>query len=658
MVEGPTEEWLARDARRRRRFRRWALFGALALIVGALAAASSFMVAQAHRAAIACSNRFYDHPSAETSCRAAHAWLLIPRLVPWQRKAALAELGRVEWNEALRALDYSTSVAPDEKRLHRAARSLAALHKNEPTWKSGRKPSVLFELRNVGANAEIIRYAALARDISSRRQVLRAMLTRGDLAAAAAFAEKTDGVDDTNYAARRLHLEGGAVLCLTGKTKAGLAALGRAETIHHHFHTFPFREARLARAACGEQVDPDPSALDASDLWSFQLGGKLSGRRLEDRVLGRAQAHRIPPGAAVPFVAEAIAEREHTVRELLELTAALLPGFPGRSVLSPWLAEELSSIGAPDPSRDEKAAEQLESAAASTQPRVDGGGASPAAPTLPDDDLDAGVQRRAYKLRGSPSTSLKWAAWGFWIEATRIRGYQRQGKQALADARHALALRPGADTLARVVPALMRSGQLTATQSLLSASHDTAKPLDRAVLDLARTLIAMHERRWHDARAIAHKLQTSASLGNAARYLELAAAVLAKDGAPLPRLQVPHESGDPRVLWGDVFNATTDQRASARYHMRTLSLSTEARPAELLVLGRAVQKGSVEVWLDRELWGGPAYGNFLLAMRARAEAARWRGDAGSAQLWNQRAARVEKLLHNPRRRLLAKIAGL
>jgi hypothetical protein len=44
--------------------------------------------------------------------------------------------------------------------------------------------------------------------------------------------------------------------------------------------------------------------------------------------------------------------------------------------------------------------------------------------------------------------------------------------------------------------------------------------------------------------------------------------------------------------------------------------------------------------------------------RARAEAARWRGDAAAAQLWQARAATLQGLVKTPRDLVLAAEAGL
>jgi hypothetical protein len=55
-----------------------------------------------------------------------------------------------------------------------------------------------------------------------------------------------------------------------------------------------------------------------------------------------------------------------------------------------------------------------------------------------------------------------------------------------------------------------------------------------------------------------------------------------------------------------------------------------------------------------------AYRTFhgINGLRARVEAARWRGDVAAAKRWEARAVALERHFSTPREALLARIAGL
>jgi hypothetical protein len=68
-------------------------------------------------------------------------------------------------------------------------------------------------------------------------------------------------------------------------------------------------------------------------------------------------------------------------------------------------------------------------------------------------------------------------------------------------------------------------------------------------------------------------------------------------------------------------------------------------------------EASVEVWLDR-VFQDVHREQPIRAMLARAECARWRGDAASERLWRDRAARLTKLIDGYPRALLAHLVEL
>lgn len=90
---------------------------------------------------------------------------------------------------------------------------------------------------------------------------------------------------------------------------------------------------------------------------------------------------------------------------------------------------------------------------------------------------------------------------------------------------------------------------------------------------------------------------------------------------------------------------------------------TEGRAAfheglRVFVAGKATSPDGAEVWLDKIAYAYNPMRRGIPSMRARAEAARWRGDSKAEAEWLARAAAIEKLLADPRKLALAKLAGL
>jgi uncharacterized protein HemY len=69
------------------------------------------------------------------------------------------------------------------------------------------------------------------------------------------------------------------------------------------------------------------------------------------------------------------------------------------------------------------------------------------------------------------------------------------------------------------------------------------------------------------------------------------------------------------------------------------------------------ESADVEVWLDR-LFDEEHKSQPVRAMLARAEVARWRGDAAAEERWLERAARMRALVRDYPTMLLAHLADL
>jgi hypothetical protein len=81
-------------------------------------------------------------------------------------------------------------------------------------------------------------------------------------------------------------------------------------------------------------------------------------------------------------------------------------------------------------------------------------------------------------------------------------------------------------------------------------------------------------------------------------------------------------------------------------------------PAVMYIVGRTVPPSTdVDVWLDR-IFDAEHRRQPVRTMRARAEAARWRGDGDAAHEWQTRAAVMTRLVEDYPTALLAHVAGL
>jgi hypothetical protein len=194
-----------------------------------------------------------------------------------------------------------------------------------------------------------------------------------------------------------------------------------------------------------------------------------------------------------------------------------------------------------------------------------------------------------------------------------------------------------------------------------------------ALLDLAaRRFDAAHEaakRAREHASAAAKNVRpgplsehTTKALHAAAAWTLLATSLLTKRPADAPRISTPDIYERPATDWAAVVAAGAAARREVRFRMHTLELGLgeqAALPAVIHVLREAASDGrDPDVWIDAVFPLYDARLNGITGMRARAEAARWRGDTDAARRWDERAAALEERASNPRRALLARLAGL
>jgi hypothetical protein len=577
----------------------------------------------------ACSNRDYeDRPAVDESCDSS-GWLWLPKLVPWKRKAALEREISIQRNVAGRALKLATSFRPDAAARARAADAAALVYRREREDATAPASEGLSALLALEGDADgIRRHSAVANTALSANNVLRALLYTGDLEAAVAFARARPRLVAEDQAARDLYFTEGVLLCLAKDQPAGVKSLREAERVHGQFQALPYAEGRIARAACGDGVTPgvDDPARDA--IRSFASKG--------------VPLEKESPS---PFVVAALLAREPTPEEALVLLASI-PRVPwiGMAPL-PWSSKLASaSLVASypvllDPERHEKAAALLEKLAGSAT--------------------------------GEAPAELRHHSRGLLLEAASGWSAQGNAERTEAAAARAHALAPSAETAVLATPSLLGVGSFARAGTLLSTTErGEASPSTRALLSAFEAQIFAHFERWKEARiaaetglATAKELRSSdlaLPITEGLRWLLLAIALRTGDVASAPALLTPEiYERDPRA-WHDLIALPEPERAILRWRMRTVEIGSLpiSLPAQMFVIGEAARGSDVEVWLDhalgifdRRLAGAPA-------LRARAEAARYRGDAKAEADYLARAGRLEKLLGDPRQRALGSLIGL
>lgn len=673
--ESPDEylERLQRGARRRRRI--FLAVVTAAILASSVAYAPGWCIERAANSYAACSNRDYeDRPQLDTSCDST-AWLILPKLVPWKRKAALDEEISIQRSVASRRFKQATSFQPDRAARARAADELAAVYRKERDNASSPASEGLVSILALEGDAEAVRrHSEVANTPSGVNNVMRALFAIADLDAAIAFAKAPPALVKEEYASRDMFLARGALLCLGGDSEAGGRALREAERVHAGFHTFPYYEARIARAACGESVVGERDDLDREPLLTFAIGTRLKGKALDARLIEEWHDHfTISRQAASPFVAAALAERERSLDDSIALVSAVerIP-FLGMAPV-PWTSRGASVgllSGEPillDPERHERAAERLEGLLATA---------------LEEESDDKAIEARVAKLpihtsdryrtyRAKPKEVLGHFARGFWLEAAAARSGLGDAAHAERDIERARTLGNEGETVVFAAPILMSIGRFARANELLErvSNQPGIDNTTRALLDALHAETLAHDRKWkaalekaQNALQRAEKLESHVGepLAMSIRWLVLALAFETNDLSAAPPVRTPEIYEKEPMSWTDLVAMPDPDRATARWRMRGVDIGglPIALPAQMFVIGQAARGLDIEVWLDqqlgvfdRRLTGAPA-------LRARAEAARLRGDDGAEAEWIGRAESLEKRFSDPRRRVLGSLLGL
>jgi hypothetical protein len=113
--------------------------------------------------------------------------------------------------------------------------------------------------------------------------------------------------------------------------------------------------------------------------------------------------------------------------------------------------------------------------------------------------------------------------------------------------------------------------------------------------------------------------------------------------------------------WSAARAAPPDQRRAHRYAaLRRRGDAPPALAAYMVVAGELLgeREGDAELWLDAFLAMDARRFSYRHYLFARAEAARWRGDAASASLWRRRYEALQALAAHPARAEVARYLGI
>ncbi|CAN5817419.1 hypothetical protein BH09MYX1_BH09MYX1_43160 [soil metagenome] len=665
------DDYMRIMAARSRRRRRIAVRVLGVLAFGALLVwGPGWMIERARESYGSCSNADYDEaPNPKTDCTGGKTWLLFPKIVPWKRGEALKESRTIDRLAAGRALTMATVVVCDEDAQARAIAKLARMRTDPDQALAADAFSSILSVD--GAAWRIGAERSTLDSAFSQNRFLEATVQHGPLDDAIAFARTPPPVLVEDYDSRDLFFRRGALLCLAGRETEGRAAFHEAIRVNAKFHPFPFAEARVGLAACGEVLESRSEDSDHSALLSYQIGTRLAGATLDTEILGSPLAiHTYSHSDTVPFVAAAIVERDRPVDATLKILGGLTP-LSGSSISPwPWSTIDQTAPLLDDPVSDETAAEKLEALAKTARES-----------TTPIDaellyalPFDVSVRERYAKIMATPAATLREASRRFWLEAAVARARMGQCDRSETDGRRVLSMGATGEERLYVAAAWLRCGHFEAAGEI--ATEALGEPLLRALLFASIRVQALaHAGKLDEALTLAKGTATRAAgiqrssdpiaqlfddgVGVAAGidWLVLALALHKGDSSGAPSIEVSAMLGSEKTNWRDLIARPEAQRAAFRFVMADVSGSahSSARPAELFVIGKATD-GNAEVWLDKTSRSG--LGPAIPAMRARAEAARWRGDAKAEADWLARATAAEKLITDGRKLTLAKLAGL
>jgi hypothetical protein len=604
-------------------------------------------IEQAEKEWVDCENELFES-GVRADCRHT-GWLVLPKLLPWTRGDARKLASNMAYDHAEDQLKIAAMLDLDAAARDRAARELVDAAHAEPA------PHIVFttssRLRYGGAEAVLVERAADLDPGYERVLALQAALRNGDAAAVAkiaalAPADKADQFD----------LAVGAVQCANGERKGGRAAMERYDATYFKQTNAHDRDVQLFAVAC------DPSYMPQIDpIWKPLAGAAqaVGGGEVEAYVRGTA--------AESAVVALELAQRhgDHRVEQALVWIAPAVGdgASPREGGLSPWSVLLNGTEWPYMPAiADETAAGLIELAGKAKKPS-----AKEVASYYGD------VEREVF---ANPVANLKWGAYVLEIEAAQ--GWARRGDaaHAQASAKQALAIVHEHDVAALhpvgphlAISTLELAGEWDAAATELEALTASAPENAnyRAILAVQRALAFAHAGKLAEAYTVLGPVMAK-GLDERTRHavawlraaLALATGKTIDVRLPSAPDKLPTIAEPPVALayWLAVAAAPADKQALARWRAYDESSTrfelAGVLPAVYYVIGRAAGKGDVELWLDTVT--ASQVDDIQAIAAARAEAARWRGDAAAAKRWDERLVAERALAKDDRTAYLLRAA--
>ncbi|MBL9022883.1 MAG: hypothetical protein JNL21_11845 [Myxococcales bacterium] len=640
---------------------RWGVVGLVLLGTSALAGlgkAAPDMVRAAEASDTACA----DAPlAARTGTRndcewKARAWLAVPKVVPWTRESALAMEQYLDYLKSARALRQASRVAPEAAKRDDAAARVRDAARTAP-WSLARENGIEtvdprrglpFELVAAGAYREATQLTGL--DAESTKIAFDAALQLGELQTALAIADGRAEIEP------EIATRAGALRCLLGEHKAGLELLDRVAS---RAGAGGRDRAAVARAACGGQVSGSRTDLDAEVVAALLLTESAPAPDIEGRFRGDERRAELTPIVAAWLMAhdrstsQAVDAIAHLSRPL---DAASMP----REIETVSLLQQSTPLPvAIAPETHERAAERLAVMMTDLSSKPDKDRKSPPAEPV------TSVSPDVVKARKNPTATLRQAARRLLAEAAIARATLGDHRAAQRDVERLLDLEDDVAAELLALRVAMVGGDLdrakihvAALARLTSPAEDTQGALDEA-------LLALREARWEDAHALAKRAHTSAkgSAADEATWLLVMTSMRVGRPEEAPATPAAVRGEGATMTWGRLAALPEEQRRAVRAQLEPFGWvrgAEGARAAMYYAVGQAAGGTDVEVFLDSMF--SPAFVSgspgILFVLRARAEAARWRGDEVSAKGLGEVARSIQALANSPAKLVLARVAGL
>lgn len=603
---------------------------------------------RAHDNAIDCTNQIYRTARGTPSDCEQGGLLAVARLVPWTRKDALQEEADIASQVIEDALKLAARSDLDRVARDRHAVAVFALLAGDRP-----DPDLFYKtawlMRSAGGDRVLIEHAGELDDGSSQRMALVAAIEAGDrdavkrIAALPARGEKP-------YDFERAR---GAALCVVGDRAEGIAALERAETLFGD-SGYGYLEAKLAIAAC------DPAHLVSIDTtWRGQL--RVAQMAAGGPVGSLGDDARYSSGGALASVVALHRLGSADLDDYLELVAGSMGKVAPTTIngLSPW-----SILADPDdypdtPGWADDTAARLISMADSYEP--------PPRRRRPDDAYEPTNSEILDAANTDPVPFLRWGALVVSLDAAV--GWVRRGDLARAQASAGVAmacadhedmarLEPFAGILVTAVLHLVgREPDAMAAIDVLSARLPAEKHDARALLVVQRVLLLLHAGKPADAWAALDPMMAVA-MDNRTRIIvwwlrAATASMLGRElDVPLAPVadKIPYDKPELGLAYWWTAATRPELQVMRRWRFAGVDPgyfdNVGILPAQLYLIGKAAGTGDVELWLDvvasEETMDAQAMAS------ARAEAARWRGDAAAAATWDQRLAAMRALATDDR----------